>query len=151
MTRTHLWISVYFIAIILSSYQNCCCQSYQIGERINAQIKAKHDKLISSFQDISIDAMPRFRVTENKVIQVKSIPKLNPNQDLKFTLSFSGDKLLTPWTVLYDSVGRRTLNKLIITFEHDEFDVLRLKSELKCKCNIIIDLVKSIKLCVERY
>lgn len=125
-----MMILVLFLVITIFSYYS---HAYQVGERISAQVKAKHDKLISIFQDISIDAMPRFRVAESKIIQIKSIPKLNPNQDLKFILSFSGDKLLTPWTVLYDSLGRRTLNKLIVTFEHDEFDVIRLKAELKCK------------------
>jgi len=116
--------------------------TYESKERISTQIRIKHDGLATSFHDIPIDQMPRFRSSESRIIQVKlprtddsgHAAKLNPENDLKFSMSFSHNKLLLPWIHLYNANEKSTLNKLSITFQHDEFDVLRLSSvEPQCK------------------
>ena len=44
------------------------------------------------------------------------------------SLTFSGNKLVVPWTLLFDSKSRKPLVKLHVIFEVDEFDVLRVQS-----------------------
>ena len=34
-----------------------------------------------------------------------------------------------PWTVVYDAKQRRSLSKLVITFSHDKYDIVRVASE----------------------
>lgn len=85
--------------------------------------------------------MPKFRIPEKQVITVR-LPRLldetqyemalNPNENVKFSIDFADSKIVLPWTKLYNSKEKTTLNKLYVTFEHDEFEVLRLRAEPKC-------------------
>ena len=51
--------------------------------------------------------------------------KINPEEDVKISFTFAHRKFLIPWIPVYDSKKRRSLDKLIITFDHDQHDVLR--------------------------
>ncbi len=127
-------ILVMFTIILFST-------AFQIGDRISTQVKTQHDEFMTSFHDIPIDKMPRFRLPDSKIIIVNlprseelgHVIKLNPNENLKFSFSFANSKLLVPWTILFDASNKRSLNKLSITFDHDEFDVLRLTTKTQCK------------------
>ena len=87
--------------------------------------------------------MPKFRIPGKQMIQVRlprSIDKsqhemsLNPKENVKFSIDFVDSKIVLPWTKLYNAKLKTTLNKLIVTFQHDEFNVLRLNYEPICKC-----------------
>lgn len=44
---------------------------------------------------------------------------------MRRSLTFEGGKLVVPWTLLFDSRGRKPLLRLRVLFDADEFDVLR--------------------------
>jgi hypothetical protein len=50
--------------------------------------------------------------------------KVNPNEDVKISFAFAHKKFMIPWLSVFDSKKRRSLEKLIITFDHDQHDVL---------------------------
>ena len=51
---------------------------------------------------------------------------LNPDDDVKVTLTFAENKLIVPNVKVFDSNRKTSLERLIVTFYHDDFDVLRL-------------------------
>ena len=115
--------------------------AYQTGDRVSAQIRSQQSGYSNYFHDIPIDQMPRFRICSSSIINVK-LPrseelghniKLDTNEDFKVSLSFSNNKVILPWLKLFDSNEKKSLQKLIITFNHDEFDVLRLTTDTICK------------------
>jgi hypothetical protein len=55
--------------------------------------------------------------------------KINPEEDVKISFTFAHRKFLVPWIPVYDSKKRRSLDKLIITFDHDQHDVLEVHYE----------------------
>ena len=55
---------------------------------------------------------------------------LNLDVDVKMSFSFGEGKLVIPRVIVYDSASKRMLERLLITFVHDEFDVLRVSSSL---------------------
>ena len=86
--------------------------------------------------------MPKFRIQGKQIIQVRlprSVDKsqhemsLNPNENVKFSIDFADSKIVLPWTKLFNAKEKTTLTQLVITFQHDEFYVLRLNYEPKCK------------------
>jgi hypothetical protein len=85
--------------------------------------------------------MPKFKIQDTSVIQV-SLPhpvvngpaiKINPEEDVKVTFTFSGNKVVVPWVLLYDSKHRKSLQLLTITFFHDDFEVLHISHQTTCK------------------
>lgn len=127
----HLYQRFAFLYYFVHSYL-----AYEIGERISTQIRSQHDGFTTSFHDIPIDQMPRFRISDIRRIQVRlprseelgSNIRLNPNENLKIAMSFSHNKLLLPWSVIFDATKKVTLNKLTVIFEHDEFELLLISS-----------------------
>lgn len=94
--------------------------------------------------DLNLHQMPKFGWQESFIVQA-NLPRpkedaaemrLNPSEDVKISLTFSKHKLVVPWTLLYDSKHKKSLLKLIVTFAHDDFDVISLKSESVCKFKI---------------
>ena len=55
--------------------------------------------------------------------------KVNPDEDVKISFTFAHKKFLVPWLSVFDSKKRRSLDKLIITFDHDQHDVLEVHFE----------------------
>jgi hypothetical protein len=113
----------------------------QTGDRISAMVQTLHAGWKTPLMDLSLNQMPRFRVTDSSVLRVTlprmsdSSPemKLNPTEDLKVSLTFENNRLVLPWVVLFDAANKRSLRKLIITFAHDEYEVLRYRHQLICK------------------
>jgi hypothetical protein len=99
-----------------------------------------HDGWTSAWMDVAIHQMPKFKVSESRVLQVE-LPhddvgkerKLNGNDDVKMALTFDKNKLMIPWVILFESQTRKSLNKMEITFAHNEFAILRVDYELICK------------------
>lgn len=50
------------------------------------------------------------------------------------SLTFGENKILVPWVKVYDATTSQSLRKLIVTFEHDEFDILRVVTSSICEC-----------------
>lgn len=113
----------------------------QYGDRVSTLLQAVHRGWKTPWVDISIHQMPRFRTPDSTILHV-SLPhedengpemKLNPQEDVKFSITFDKNKLIVPWTVLFDASKRRTLQKLVVTFSHDEFQILKVNYETVCK------------------
>jgi hypothetical protein len=99
--------------------------------------------------DLKLHQMPKFQSPQSQLMQI-TLPrpkenepemKLNPSEDVKISFTFAGNKLVIPVILLYDSKLRKSLLSLIVTFSHDDFDVLRLKYEPTCKLILIIYLI----------
>lgn len=96
--------------------------------------------------DLSLHQMPKFQRPDSQLMQT-TLPrpkdnepemKLNPSEDVKISFTFARNKLVVPVILLYDSKLRKSLMSLIVTFSHDDFDVLRLRYETVCKSILII-------------
>src|SRR3546814_2039321 len=46
--------------------------------------------------------------------------------------SFAGNRLAVPWVDVYDAKHQRRLEKLILTFTHDDVDVLQVRASTTC-------------------
>ena len=53
--------------------------------------------------------------------------KVNPEEDVKISFTFANNKLLIPWLSVFDAKKRRSLEKLEVTFEHDQYDILEVR------------------------
>lgn len=117
------------------------CEALQPGDRISTLLQSLHRGWKTPWLDIALNQMPKFRIPESSIVHV-SLPheeqngpemRLNPEEDVKFSLSFDHNKLLVPLTILYNAKTRRSLQQLVITFSHNEFDVLDVNFEPICK------------------
>ena len=95
--------------------------------------------------------MPRFQKSDSFVLQT-TLPhpsekepevRLNPEEDVKVSLTFASSKLVVPNVIMYDSKKKRSLQQLMITFYHDDFDVLRLSFHTTCTLRYRINLLYS--------
>ena len=59
--------------------------------------------------------------------------KLNPKEDLKVSLLFAGSRHVLPLIVLFDSKQKKSLKSLIVTYSHDDYDIINMKFETICK------------------
>ena len=132
----------------------------QSGDRVSTMLQTLHSGWKTSLMDISLQQMPRFRIRDSTIIRV-TLPrdsdnspemKLNPSEDVKVSLTFDNSKLAIPWIVLFDAANRRTLRRIVVTFSHDEFEVLRLNYELQCKniCFMLSHLTTDAIVCARR-
>jgi hypothetical protein len=104
-----------------------------------------HNGYKTSWADIPIQQMPRFRVQSSSILHL-TLPRpppvedlraphaklVNPSEDVKFSLTFADHKLILPWTVVFDASKRRSLQKLTVMFSHDQFDVDGIEFETEC-------------------
>ena len=60
--------------------------------------------------------------------------RINPNSDLKISFTFDRNKLSVPWVTVFDSKNRVTLKKMIVTFTHNEFELVRVDFKPLCTC-----------------
>ena len=67
--------------------------------------------------------------------------KLNPKEDLKVSLLFGGSRHVLPLIVLFDAKQKKSLKSLIVTYSHDDYDIIKLKYETICEftCMVSID------------
>jgi len=114
----------------------------QPGNRVSTLSQTLHNNLKTQWLDLPVHQMPRF-LSDDKHIFHTSIPKksinssdyiINPDADLKISFIFLGNKLTIPWITMYDSKAKVSLKKLIITFTHDEFEIINLHYKSICKC-----------------
>jgi hypothetical protein len=136
----HLQLLGYLLVLGVLSV-SFMAEALQTGDRISTMIQSLHGGRKTPLMDIGLHQMPRFRVKDSSIIRV-SLPsvdanepemRLIPTEDLKMSLTFESNKLVLPWIVLFDSANKRSLKKLVITFAHDEYEVLRFRYELNCK------------------
>lgn len=102
------------------------------GDRIGTMVQTLHDGFKTSWADVPIGQMPRFREPSSSILRVP-LPQrtppgqpgkaVNPSEDVKLSLTFADHKLILPWTVVFDAAKRKSLQKLTIIFSHDQFDV----------------------------
>ena len=102
------------------------------GDRIGTMVQTLHDGFKTSWVDVPIGQMPRFREPSSSILRVplperkppgQSGKAVNPSEDVKLSLTFADHKLILPWTVVFDAAKRKSLQKLTIIFAHDQFDV----------------------------
>ena len=117
----------------------------EAGDRISTMSQTFHNGYKTSWADIPIQQMPRFRVQSSSVLHL-TLPRpppvedlraphaklVNPSEDVKFSLTFADHKLILPWTVVFDASKRRSLQKLTVMFSHDQFDVDGIEFETEC-------------------
>lgn len=117
-------------------------QALQPGDRVSTLVQTLHSDMKTQWTDIPLNNMPHFGKPESVVLHV-NIPKykqnsteyrIDPTKDVKVSLSFDGNKLLIPWIPIYEAKMRRTMRKLVITFTIDEFEIIRLRHNVICKC-----------------
>lgn len=91
--------------------------------------------------DLSLNEMPKFRRPESAIVRT-TLPrrkenepemKLDANEDVKISLVFSGSKLVIPMILLFDSKHKKSLSSLIVTFSHDDFDIINMRYDAECK------------------
>lgn len=66
--------------------------------------------------------------------------KLNPKEDLKVSLLFAGSKHVLPLILLFDSKQKKSLKSLIVTYLHDDYDIIKLKFETICKFTSMLSI-----------
>ena len=118
--------------------------SLEHGDRISTMSQTLHNGFKTSWIDIPIGQMPRFRVPDSGIIHVPlpSDPqsqaagrpaRVNPDEDVKISLTFADHKLILPWTVVFDAARRRSLKRLVVTFSHDQFEVEGIEYKTECE------------------
>jgi hypothetical protein len=114
--------------------------SLQPEDRVSAFYQTWHGGWKTPWLDFNLYQMPRFQRGDSFVLQT-SLPRqsdkepemrLNPEEDVKVSLTFASSKLVVPNVLMFDSKKKRSLQKLLITFYHDDFDVLRLSYHPVC-------------------
>lgn len=129
--------SVLLILILITMRTTKLVHSYQQGDRLLASIQTYHHGWKTPWMDLAIKNMPRFRNFDTSIVEVSLPHNGNDNtpeipidlsQDLKISLTFAAQRLLVPQVILFDSKEKKSLDQLVITFLHDKYDVLKIKS-----------------------
>jgi hypothetical protein len=121
----------------------CYLYAHSKDDPILTLSRSQHVKVFSDWNELSLELNPRFLMNK-QVIYHTIVPKYNanvstdfridPNFDLKVSFLFDHfQKLSTPWIVVYDSVGRKSLKKLDIVFTHDQYEILKVDFKAKCE------------------
>ena len=130
---------------VLTSLVFALVSALEAGDRISTMSQTFHNGYKTSWADIPIQQMPRFRVQSSSILHL-TLPRpppvedlraphaklVNPSEDVKFSLTFADHKLILPWTVVFDASKRRSLQKLTVMFSHDQFDVDGIEFETEC-------------------
>ena len=129
-----------FWLLIISIVSLCSC--YHPGDRVSTLIEIVHHNWKTPFIDIPLKNMPLYRQKDESMIRVelpndsesdKPLSKIDPKYNVIISMIFSGGNILLPHILLFDSKERKSLQKLIITYYHDENDVISLKHTTICK------------------
>ena len=127
---------------------------YDNGDYVNGVSQTLHNKWKTPKMEMPLRQLPRFREPAAFVMHA-TIPgqhgeeaemdfnttgakvgdfswkaknvKVNPEADVKISFTFANNKLLIPWLSVFDAKKRRSLEKLEVTFEHDQYDVLEVR------------------------
>lgn len=108
--------------------------AYEYGDRLASLIQSSHKEWISPWMEIPIQNMPRFRIDDSTIIRVHlpheekqgNSPEIaiDVKEDVMISLTFAENELVTPKLSLYNAKERKSIDKLIITFTHDQYHVL---------------------------
>jgi len=148
MQRFLTWIFFSIINVSISSYEN--------GDIVSGVSQSLHNGWKTPKIDMPLRQLPRFREPAAFVVHA-TIPgqhgeeaevflnttntkrtnllwkgknvKVNPGEDVKISFTFANNKLLIPWLSVFDSKKKRSLERLVLTFEHDQYDVLEVRYE----------------------
>lgn len=111
----------------------------QPDDRFTLLYQILHGGWKTALIEIPSNLMPKFRHPES--INLKpTLPrpnengpeiKFDPNENVKISLTFADNKLILPWITLYDARNGKRVEKLLILFEHDEFEILRVSHVLE--------------------
>jgi len=122
-----LLLSVFFLAFLLVTH------SFQPGDRIAVLSQTLHNGWKTQLNELPIHHMPHFRQSDSFVIHAalpspdgKPLLSIRPDEDIKIMLTFDNSKLISSWITIFDAKNRKSLKKLILTFDHDEFDILHI-------------------------
>ena len=122
-----------FVCALLAALVN----AYQPGDRVIGLAQTSHNQFKTAWIDLPLPQMPRFSVPDNfiyhSIVPNSNSSRINLNSDLKVSFSFDRNKLNIPWLTIYDSRNRLTLHKLVVTFTHDEFEIVRIDYKPICK------------------
>lgn len=131
-------------SLLLISLLLACCAAVlalQPGDRVSMLTQSFHSDTKTEWLDMPLHLMPRFGTPASHIFHV-TIPKysknatdyrINPRNDLKVSFTFLGNKLSLPNVPVYIAKERLALKKLIVTFTHDEFEVVKVDTEKICK------------------
>eukprot|EP00598_Pedospumella_elongata_P017038 CAMPEP_0184993464 /NCGR_PEP_ID=MMETSP1098-20130426/45667_1 /TAXON_ID=89044 /ORGANISM="Spumella elongata, Strain CCAP 955/1" /LENGTH=194 /DNA_ID=CAMNT_0027519303 /DNA_START=97 /DNA_END=681 /DNA_ORIENTATION=+ len=109
----------------------------QPGDRVSMLTQTFHSDTKTEWLDMPLHLMPRFTTPGSHIFHV-TIPKfaknateyrINPRNDLKVSFTFLGNKLSLPNIQVYNAKERVALKKLVVTFTHDEFEVVKVDIE----------------------
>jgi len=129
-------LSLALLCIVLS-----VTVALQPGDRVSMLTQTFHSDTKTEWLDMPLHLMPRFTTPGSHIFHV-TIPKfaknateyrINPRNDLKVSFTFLGNKLSLPNIQVYNAKERVALKKLVITFTHDEFEVVKVDIEKTCK------------------
>ena len=129
----------------------CTVISYEGGDYVSGVSQTLHNKWKTPKIELPLRHLPRFKEPAEFVMHA-TIPgqqgkeaemdfnttgakaedflwkaknvKVNPEEDVKISFTFANNKLLIPWLSVFDAKKRRSLEKLEVTFEHDQYDIL---------------------------
>eukprot|EP01040_Poterioochromonas_malhamensis_P010785 gene10785-11756_t len=118
----------------------CLCllaavSSHTKDDPILTLTRSRHVNAETEWKELPLDQVPQY-LNEKQVVFHATVPKYDPNittnyrininHDLKVSFLFDHiQKLSTPWITVFDSIGRKSLKKLEITFIHDEFEIVK--------------------------
>lgn len=133
-----------------------CVVGMESGDLVSAIQQTLHNKWKSTKLEMPLKHLPRFR-QPSKFVMHAVVPgqdgntaefdlnngdhakgtagwmgknvKINPEEDVKISFTFAHRKFLIPWISVYDSKKRRSLDRLVVTFDHDQHDVLEVHYE----------------------
>jgi hypothetical protein len=112
----------------------------QPGDRVSTLSQSMHVEMKSPWMDMPLHQMPRFEVPDKHIFYAQ-LPKhknatgyrVDPRHDVKVSLTFMGNRMSIPWVNVFNAKERVTLKSLVVTFTHDEFEIVRLRYDTVCK------------------
>ena len=122
-----LLLVTFLLAILLAT------RGFQPGDRVAVLSQTLHNGWKTQLNEFPIHHMPHFRQADSFIIHAalpspdgKPLMSIKPDEDIKIMLTFDDSKLISSWLTIFDAKNRKSLKKLILTFDHDEFDILHI-------------------------
>lgn len=115
---------------------------YQPGEEVSTTFQVIHAGLKTQWSDLAVGKMPKYRIPEELMLEFKlplnekvkgSEYVVQVDKNVALSLAFDSRKLILPRIKLYDAEKRKSLRELIVTFTHDEFEIVKVQHEMICK------------------
>ncbi len=140
MTKFGLFCALWLCVLLFT------CNAYKNGDRVPIMAQTLHNEWKTSLLELPLHQMPRFGEPAKFIYRAvlpepvskegsKSKGNVNPDQDIKISFTVSDTKILIPWTKIFDSKTKTSLTKLLITFSHDQYEIIKADIEPTCKCS----------------